>query len=186
MRPVVCGGGSGGLFVDDWGHHPDRGVASGGVVPVVDPGCDSVPGLLSGCEGVSAGELGLQRGEERLGQGRWTALSTAPDSDGDQRTVRVTHPFHPWLGREFPFVGVRRTWGESRVLRAHAPSATGRSHVPTPTSGLGRRWSAPPAPPGRSGPVSPSSPETSHRSPTPGPPQRSTYQNYGRSPPRPV
>jgi Family of unknown function (DUF5372) len=27
----------------------------------------------------------------------------------------VTHPFHPWLGREFAFVAVRRTWGEDRV-----------------------------------------------------------------------
>ncbi len=47
---------------------------------------------------------------------RWTLLSTTPDSDGEQRTVRVTHPFHPWLGREFVFVGVRRTWGEDRVF----------------------------------------------------------------------
>jgi hypothetical protein len=28
----------------------------------------------------------------------------------------VTHPFHPWLGREFVFVAVRRTWGEDRVF----------------------------------------------------------------------
>ena len=27
----------------------------------------------------------------------------------------MTHPFHPWLGREFPFVAVRQTWGEDRV-----------------------------------------------------------------------
>jgi hypothetical protein len=27
----------------------------------------------------------------------------------------VTHPFHPWRGREFPFVAVRQTWGEDRV-----------------------------------------------------------------------
>jgi len=27
----------------------------------------------------------------------------------------VTHPFHPWLGREFVFVAVRQTWGEDRV-----------------------------------------------------------------------
>ena len=32
------------------------------------------------------------------------------------RTVRVTHPFHPWLGREFVFVVVRRTWGQDRVF----------------------------------------------------------------------
>jgi hypothetical protein len=28
----------------------------------------------------------------------------------------VTHPFHPWCGREFVFVAVRRTWGEDRVF----------------------------------------------------------------------
>ena len=27
----------------------------------------------------------------------------------------MTHPFHPWLGREFAFVAVRQTWGEERV-----------------------------------------------------------------------
>ncbi len=26
------------------------------------------------------------------------------------------HPFHPWVGREFVFVAVRRTWGEDRVF----------------------------------------------------------------------
>ena len=28
----------------------------------------------------------------------------------------MTHPFHPWLGREFVFVAARRTWGADRVL----------------------------------------------------------------------
>jgi uncharacterized protein DUF5372 len=28
----------------------------------------------------------------------------------------VTHPFHPWAGREFVFVAARRTWGEARVF----------------------------------------------------------------------
>jgi len=27
----------------------------------------------------------------------------------------VTHPFHPWLGREFVFVAVRQAWGQDRV-----------------------------------------------------------------------
>jgi hypothetical protein len=27
----------------------------------------------------------------------------------------VTHPFHPWFGREFVFVAVRQVWGEDRV-----------------------------------------------------------------------
>jgi hypothetical protein len=29
--------------------------------------------------------------------------------------VRVTHPFHPWFGREFEFVALRNNWGEDRV-----------------------------------------------------------------------
>jgi hypothetical protein len=28
----------------------------------------------------------------------------------------VTHPFHPWCGREFVFVVARLTWGEDRVF----------------------------------------------------------------------
>jgi len=30
--------------------------------------------------------------------------------------VRVTHPFHPWSGREFVFVAVRQTWAEDWVF----------------------------------------------------------------------
>jgi hypothetical protein len=30
--------------------------------------------------------------------------------------VRVTHPFHPWAGREFVFAFRRTTWGEDRVF----------------------------------------------------------------------
>jgi len=28
----------------------------------------------------------------------------------------VTHPFHPWRGRELVFVVARRAWGEDRVF----------------------------------------------------------------------
>ena len=28
----------------------------------------------------------------------------------------MTHPFHPWCGREFVLVAVRHTWGEDRVF----------------------------------------------------------------------
>ncbi len=28
----------------------------------------------------------------------------------------MTHPFHPWKGREFVLVGVRQAWGEDRVF----------------------------------------------------------------------
>jgi hypothetical protein len=28
----------------------------------------------------------------------------------------VTHPFHPWFGREFVFVAVQQTWRQDRVF----------------------------------------------------------------------
>ena len=28
----------------------------------------------------------------------------------------MTHPFHPWWGREFPFVVVQQTWRQDRVF----------------------------------------------------------------------
>lgn len=28
----------------------------------------------------------------------------------------MTHPFHPWRGREFQILTVRRNWGEDRVM----------------------------------------------------------------------
>ena len=28
----------------------------------------------------------------------------------------MTHPFHPWVGREFVTVGTRQAWGEDRVF----------------------------------------------------------------------
>ena len=43
-------------------------------------------------------------------------LSNAPDTDGEQRRFRVTHPFHPLLGREFELTQYRQCWGEDRVF----------------------------------------------------------------------
>ena len=31
-------------------------------------------------------------------------------------TFRVTHPFHPWKGREFLLVSYRKNWSEERVF----------------------------------------------------------------------
>ena len=41
--------------------------------------------------------------------------SVAPDCDDARRTFRVTHPFHPFCGREFDLVTYRHNWGEDRV-----------------------------------------------------------------------
>jgi hypothetical protein len=38
----------------------------------------------------------------------------------------VTHPFHPWFGREFELVGYRHNWGEDRVYYF---DAEGRVHT---------------------------------------------------------
>jgi hypothetical protein len=40
---------------------------------------------------------------------------TAPDCDGATQTFRVTHPFHPLLGRELRLVTFRQNWGEKRA-----------------------------------------------------------------------
>jgi len=48
-----------------------------------------------------------------------------PDPIAAQRVVRVTHPFHPWAGREFVFVAVRQTWSQDRVFFL---DAEGRQH----------------------------------------------------------
>ncbi|MCB1873320.1 MAG: hypothetical protein KDI49_15190 [Gammaproteobacteria bacterium] len=41
--------------------------------------------------------------------------STARDTASEAQFFRVTHPFHPLLGREFTLVDRRTTWGEDRV-----------------------------------------------------------------------
>jgi hypothetical protein len=46
----------------------------------------------------------------------WNELSNADDEADEKRTwVRITHSFHPWRGRRFRFVAIKRTWGEERV-----------------------------------------------------------------------
>lgn len=42
--------------------------------------------------------------------------STTPDPDDECRIARVTHPFHPWFGREFVLLGVRQNWSQDRVF----------------------------------------------------------------------
>jgi hypothetical protein len=43
----------------------------------------------------------------------WNARDGADLSDLSR--VRVTHPFHPWAGREFEFVKRRHNWRADRV-----------------------------------------------------------------------
>jgi hypothetical protein len=41
--------------------------------------------------------------------------SDTPHSPDEAQTFRVTHPFHPLAGRQFPIATLRHTWGEDRV-----------------------------------------------------------------------
>lgn len=47
----------------------------------------------------------------------WIDSSNAPDPSDLSvlPRVRVTHPFHPWAGRELEFVKRRHSWGADRV-----------------------------------------------------------------------
>jgi hypothetical protein len=41
--------------------------------------------------------------------------STAPSGAGSIQVFVVTHPFHPWCGRQFELFQVRQNWGEWRA-----------------------------------------------------------------------
>src|SRR5580658_5689687 len=45
-----------------------------------------------------------------------TGLSTTANPTGAPRLFRVTHPFHPLVGRSFELLTYRKTWGEDRVF----------------------------------------------------------------------
>ena len=38
-----------------------------------------------------------------------------PGRPEGERLFRVTHPFHPWYGRQFELFNYRHNWGEYRV-----------------------------------------------------------------------
>ena len=52
----------------------------------------------------------------RIGQQKHSALpSTADEARASARRFRITHPFHPQAGSEFPLVKHRRNWSEDRI-----------------------------------------------------------------------
>jgi Family of unknown function (DUF5372) len=71
---------------------------------------------------------------------RCPVSSTTPDPDGERRSVRVTHPFHPWRGREFVLLSVRQTWSEDRVFFLDVDS---RRRYPDPHAAGPRAASSP-------------------------------------------
>jgi len=46
----------------------------------------------------------------------WSKPSNTPDVNDPNRTFRVTHPFHPFYGREFALIAYRCNWGNQRVF----------------------------------------------------------------------
>jgi len=49
-------------------------------------------------------------------QRHWIKSSTTPHGNDEARRFRITHPFHPLVGREFELVEYRHNWGEHRVF----------------------------------------------------------------------
>ncbi len=45
----------------------------------------------------------------------WQKPSNTPQSNYHIRSFKVTHPFHPLLGKKYDLVTYRHNWGENRV-----------------------------------------------------------------------
>ena len=43
-------------------------------------------------------------------------MRTAPGASEAKQKFTVTHPFHPWRGRQFELVDCERRWGQWRVF----------------------------------------------------------------------
>ena len=56
------------------------------------------------------------RTRPRIRRDLWHGSPTTPHAEDSARNFRVTHPFHPWCGRQFEFVDCRLCWGEWRVF----------------------------------------------------------------------
>src|SRR6516225_4922894 len=83
------------------------------------------PGRRPWWRSARRGAVPIPGSSARIRSLRYPAPSITPDCVAAQRVVRVTHPFHPWSGREFVFVAVRQTWAEDRVFFL---DADGRQH----------------------------------------------------------
>ena len=57
----------------------------------------------------------LSRFDASFRASHWSASATAPQCDVAARRLQVTHPFHPWHGRQFELVTYKSAWGEDRV-----------------------------------------------------------------------
>ena len=45
----------------------------------------------------------------------WRRVRTAPRSDEAKQFFTIIHPFHPWRGRRFELIDLRRRWGQWRA-----------------------------------------------------------------------
>ena len=69
----------------------------------------------------SGGDAALQESNVRPAIRRpppwlWQKLSITPNESSDEWKFRVTHPFHPQLGRAFKILDLRLCWAEERVF----------------------------------------------------------------------
>jgi hypothetical protein len=42
-------------------------------------------------------------------------VRTAPNANPTKQYFTITHPFHPWCGRQFELIDCQRRWGQWRV-----------------------------------------------------------------------
>jgi hypothetical protein len=91
-------------------------VAPAAVVEALDVLEDRVRKLDAGVPALLVEQFGLHPGPERLDDGVIPRRQLRPIPLLRSESCGVTHPFHPWSGREFVFVAVRQTWAEDRVF----------------------------------------------------------------------
>ncbi len=64
-------------------------------------------------------------------------MRTAPNSDRAQSHFTIVHPFHPWLGRRFELIDLRRRWGQWRVYYFSETGDTG--YIPAAWTDVGAK-----------------------------------------------
>src|SRR5271166_3284712 len=106
---------SGSILVLGWPEHAE-GRTPASVVDSLRPVADGKLRAGAGGPKVSVVELDFLLLPRMIRRQRYPVPSTSLDPVGDQQTVRVTHPSHPWSGREFVFLAVRQTWSQDRVF----------------------------------------------------------------------
>lgn len=64
-------------------------------------------------------------------------MRTAPHSDEAKQFFTIIHPFHPWCGRQFELIDLRRRWGQWRAYYVAERSHT--AYLPASWTDIGPR-----------------------------------------------